>query len=380
MTSTPKLLVVGQLPPPHHGSNVMTKMFFSSLRKFGCKVSIAEKTFSKTMEEMGSYTLKRFIRAQVVIIRLVKIFVTTRPDLCFYFISLRPPSVYIDMMLLLLLRIINTKTVLYIHGKGFQRLLKRSPLMMNLFLESPIISSLQGALVLCEKIKKDVEFFIPNDRLFVLQNCIPDVEPQILKAYCEKRKTDKISILYLSNLFPAKGTIEFLKMARMVVDSGKPVRFILAGAATSASFHQKIKQMISDLKLKDDVETVGAVYDSAKERLFHESDIFVFPTQNDAFPLVNIEAMRAGLPIVSSNEGCIPEMVIDGFNGYIVKPHDIEQLSDRVLKLINDDKLRIKMGKAGRKLYEKYFTTQAYEKKLQNGVNFFLGLAGLKVS
>ena len=115
---------------------------------------------------------------------------------------------------------------------------------------------------------------------------------------------------------PEKGPIEFLKMARMVIDSGKPVKFILAGAALSASFQQEIERIISDLKLNDDVKTVGAVYGSAKERLFHESDIFVFPTHlpHEAFPLVNIEAMRAGLPVISSNEGSIPEMVFDGLN------------------------------------------------------------------
>ena len=64
---------------------------------------------------------------------------------------------------------------------------------------------------------------------------------------------------------------------------------------------------------------------------------------------MNLEAMRAGLPVVSSNEGSIPEVVIDGINGYIVDPQNVEQLSDRVLKLVNDEELRIKMGKAGRK-------------------------------
>lgn len=377
MAISPKLLIVGQLPPPCHGSNVMTELFVSSLIKLGFKVSIAEKTFSKTMLEIGSYSLKKLIRAQVVFFKLIWIFVTTRPKLCFYFISIKPPSIYLDMLFLLLLRVLKTKTILYIHGKGFQKLSKQSPL-VNFFFKNPIISALNGALVLCEKLKKDIEFFIPKDQIFVLPNCIPDVDPKVFNAYCKtKKKADKLCILYLSNLFPAKGTIEFLKMARMVIDSGKPVRFVLAGAATSASFHQKIEQIIFDLRLRDDVEMVGAVHGSAKERLFYECDIFVFPTHHEAFGLVNIEAMRAGLPIISTNEGCIPEMVIDGFNGYIVDPKDVEEISDRVLKLVNDEQLRIKMGQAGRKIYEEYFTKKVYEKKVQEGVNFFIKITGL---
>ena len=66
--------------------------------------------------------------------------------------------------------------------------------------------------------------------------------------------------------------------------------------------------------------------------------------------------MRAGLPVVSSNEGSIPEVVIDGINGYIVDPQNVEQLSDRVLKLVNNVELRTEMGKAGKKMYMKNFS------------------------
>ena len=373
-----KLLIVGQLPPPFHGSNVMTRTFLSSLLKLGYTVSIAEKTFSKTMDEVERYSLKKLFRAPVVIFRIIRDFVTTRADLCFYFISLKPPSFYIDVLFLFLLRLLGTKTVLYIHGKGFRKFSERSPLMRWL-LKSSIMSKSLGALVLGERLKKDIDFFIPSDRIFVLPNCIPDVSSHVLSTFSTKKKNDEIRILYLSNLVLDKGPVEFIKMARLVADSGKPVKFVLAGAASSPCIQQGIERLISDLKLQDDIEMVGAVYGPAKELLFQNSDIFVFPTYYhlEAFPLVNLEAMRAGLPVVSSNEGSIPEAVIHGTNGFIIDPRNVEQFSDRVLKLVNDKELRTKMGKTGRKKYEEFFTTQAYEKRLHDGMIFFLEIAGL---
>jgi len=373
MTMPLKLLIVGQLPPPYHGSNVMTKIFMVSLQKMGFEVSIAEKTFSMRLDEVERYSIKKLMRALVVTINLVRIFVSARTDLCFYFISIKPPTIYLDIMFLLLLRLKRMNIVLYIHGKGFRKFCKSSLLMRRL-LKSPIISNSLGAIVLGERLKKDIDFFIPNDRLFVLPNCVPDIDSRVLCTQSTKVNCDKINILYLSNLMPDKGPIEFLKMAREVVDSGEPVKFILAGATTSESFQQEIDRIISDLKLKDNVETVGGVYGSEKERLFHESDIFVFPTHHEAFGLVNIEAMRAGIPVISSNEGCIPEVVIDGLNGYVVNPLNILQLSDRVLRLVCDEELRIKMGKAGRKIYEEYFTVEVYERKLEDAMRFFLKL------
>jgi hypothetical protein len=52
--------------------------------------------------------------------------------------------------------------------------------------------------------------------------------------------------------------------------------------------------------------------------------------------------------------------------------HDLEQLSGYTLKLIQNEELRIKMGKAGRDMYEKYFSVKAYERNLKDAVNFFL--------
>jgi glycosyltransferase involved in cell wall biosynthesis len=356
----------------------MTQIFLSTLVKLDYKVSIAEKTFSKTMKEVEKYPLKKILRSIAVVFKILCQFIIKRADLCFYFISIKPPSFYIDTFFLFVLRLLGTNTVLYVHGKGFLQHYERS-FTIRWLLKSSIFYKLIGAIVLGEKLKKDIDFFIPNERLFVLPNCISDIGSKFSRWDNMKKRNGKIRILYLSNLVPDKGPIEFLKMARMVADKGKPVKFVLAGSVKSTSFYQDIMRLISDLKLTNDVEIVGAVYGAEKDKIFHDSDIFVFPTYYDleAFPLVNLEAMRAGLPIVSSNEGSIPEMVIDGKNGYIVDPKNIEQLSDNVLRLVNDEELRIKMGKVGRKMYEKFFTTQAYEKRLNDGVKFFLKIDGL---
>ena len=104
------------------------------------------------------------------------------------------------------------------------------------------------------------------------------------------------------------------------------------------------------------------------------SDIFLFPTHNEAFGLVNLEAMRAGLPVISSNEGCIPEIILDGVNGFIEDSHDISSLSKRVIQLIENKSLREQMGKASRKRYEALYTPESYLSNLKKTVHFYLKL------
>ena len=220
----------------------------------------------------------------------------------------------------------------------------------------------------------DVDKYIPSKRLFVLPNAIADIELENLKFDCNCQEV--VKIVFLSNLEPSKGPMEFLKMAKSLVEKRKDVKFILAGPKISEPFQKKIINYIRKEGLSDFIEMPGGIYGTEKEKFFHESDIFVFPTYYDleAFPLVNLEAMRAGLPVVSSDEGSIPEMVIDGLNGYIVDPKNEEQLADRVLRLIEDSELRSNMGKAGRRIYEDSFTINAYEKRLEQGLKFFFEL------
>jgi glycosyltransferase involved in cell wall biosynthesis len=236
-----------------------------------------------------------------------------------------------------------------------------------------------GAIVLGEALKKDINRHIHDDRIFVLPNCIPDSD--FLKNQYEilpnSNRKKNFQILYLSNLVRSKGALEFLKMARLVIRRYQNVRFILAGAKSPDNeFLIEIKNYIEKHSISKFVNLFGAIYGKDKEKIFQESDIFVFPTffELEALPLVNLEAMRAGLPVISSYEGCIPETIINGHNGYTENPKNIQALSRRVIELVNNDKLRTQMGSAGRKLYVQKYTPDIYRLNLGRAVNFFFDL------
>ena len=368
------ILVIGQLPPPFHGSNVMTKYFCSTLEELGYSISIAEKTFSTTIDEVEKFTLKKIARAPIVLLKIIRKIVNTKMDLCFYFISIKPPSFYIDSFLMFLLKITNNNTVLYIHGKGFKSNSKKYYL-MKWILKSSIFTHPLGAFVLGDKLKDDVDFFIDKKNLFRLNNCIPEDKNNIYEKFVKKHSGGRgIQILYLSNLVPAKGPVEFIEMAKILSEKLTTVRFVIAGAAQSSAFSKELNRLITAYNLKDRVEMVGAVYGEEKEKLFLGSDIFVFPSYYDleAFPLVNIEAMRAGLPIITSNEGCISEAVIHGMNGYIIDPHNPFEIAEFVLKLINNVELRKNMSANSRIIYEENYTSKKYKKRLKKGLRKFL--------
>lgn len=368
-----RILVVGQLPPPVHGSNVMAAIFLESLRKLGYAVRLAKKKFSSTTAEVERFRPKKLIKVPLIAVDLVISVVRHRPSLCFYFNMVTPMGFLLDAFYLSILRIFGVNYVLYIHGKGLSRLSQGGVPGLGWVVRRTLSRAL-GAIVLGEKLKQDVTGLIPNNRLFTLPNAIADVShPEGQKRVRDGRN---VQVLYLSNLVPAKGPVEFLEMARMVSKVEPEVNFILAGPALSSEYLRQLHDYIQNSGLSDRVHMPGGVYGDQKAQLLESSDIFTFPTAYpaEAFPLVCLEAMQRGLPVIASPEGGIPEMIRDGLNGFIVDPKDIESLSDRVIRMVRDEELRKRMGAEGRRIYENEYSIQAYERNLKNCLRYFFEL------
>ena len=161
-----------------------------------------------------------------------------------------------------------------------------------------------------------------------------------------------------------------------VVKKNANVRFVLAGAESSQAFTKQLRSYITNNKLDEYVKLPGRVHGEEKEKLFNSSDIFVFPTyfEREVFGTVNIEAMSWGLPVISSTEGAIPEIVQDGITGFIVNPKSPVEIANRVLKLVNDSDLREKMGMEGRKAFASKYSMGVHAKNFDRAITFFLDI------
>lgn len=365
-------LVIGQLPPPVHGSNVMAALFLESLRKLGCRAEIIQKTFSKKVEDVGKISPIKCARVPLLALRVAQQFCREKPALGFYFLTVSLSGFLLDAMILSIFRLFKVPYIIYLHGKSLQGLARSHGFMRPVL--SRTLGQARGALVLGESLRQDLFPYLDPARMVVLPNAIPDQAGDLGKT--ARREQAPVKILYLSNLIPTKGPLEFLHMAKIVAAQSPRVRFILAGPNLLADFYQTLLDVIKAEGLQDIVELPGGLYGKQKEQALRESDIFVFPTYYDkeAFPLVNLEAMQWGLPVISSPEGAIPEMVIDGVTGFIVNPHDIAALAERVLRLVQDPELRQQMGQAGRKRFEEQYTIAKYQQNVAKAVDFFLNL------
>ncbi len=104
-------------------------------------------------------------------------------------------------------------------------------------------------------------------------------------------------------------------------------------------------------------------------RMLSAMDILAFPSYRESFGNTLLEAMAMQLPVVASNSGAVPEIVIDGETGLLVPPKDADQLAKKMLALIENPSLCHQMGFAGRNRVENSFGFDIFIETLEKHYN-----------
>ena len=126
----------------------------------------------------------------------------------------------------------------------------------------------------------------------------------------------------------------------------------------------ELSDLSKELGVEKHVTFAGFVEDDLKPLYYKASDIFCLPstTMAESFGIVNLEAMAAGIPIVASNLGGIPDIVQDGVNGLLAEPGDFESLADAIRTLLVNRDMRLELGDNGRKLVNNYSWNEITQK------------------
>jgi glycosyltransferase involved in cell wall biosynthesis len=174
-----------------------------------------------------------------------------------------------------------------------------------------------------------------------------------------------ITLLYAGQLRPEKGLLELAEaMRQLSADSRQVLRLKMMGKGDSKRSERVVKEAFAAADLQN-VEFLGALGGDEKWRQFRSADIFVLPSYAEDMPLSILEAMAAGLPVIATEVGSIPEMVDHGVSGFLVKPQDAAGLAYAIQRLADDYQLRANMGAAGSKKSKELFSFDRYVDRLE---------------
>ena len=186
---------------------------------------------------------------------------------------------------------------------------------------------------------------------------------------------DELIIGTVGRIDLEKGYEYFLESARIILQDVKGVRFLIVGGAFNNPLHEKSLYETS-VEKGVDKKTIFTGFRRDIPQLLASMDVVVLPSEIDACSRVLFESMAMQKPLVATNAGGTPEVVLDGITGFLVKPRDSSEMAKSIMKLLQNKSLSVQYGKAGRKRVEEMFTI---ERNIKETEGVYLELLKTKV-
>lgn len=366
--SKKRILFIVQLPPPVHGASIMNNLVINSeIIKREFSIDVINLQFAKSIKGIGKFSLTKILKSAIYAIEIFKRINFFRPDLIYFTLSATGYAFYRDAFYVLLMKMLNIKIVFHLHGKGIKKKANESRLKKMLYKK---VFNNTEVICLSKKLMTDIEN-VSNSIPYVVPNGI-QVKQKSTKFDINK-KDSFTQILFLSNYIRSKGVIDLMDALNIINIQGLKFKIKFVGAPYDITI-EFLESLAQKYRLSEMVEVTGPLYGEQKIKEFQNADIFVFPTfyKNEAFPLVLLEAAQFCLPVISTYEGGIPDIVVDGESGFLVDSQNPELLAEKIAILLNNKDLGIEMGKNAYNRFMTNFTLEIFEKNMLKTFNSIL--------
>ena len=396
-----RAVLAGQAPPPTHGQAVVNQLLAEGLYS-AIELTFVPMRFSRSLVEIGRFRPTKLLELARVVGALRVHAARGRRDVLVYSVGFSTTAPIVrDTIVLHCCRHFYRRTVLHLHTAEPAQLApgilnRLSGVVRAAYADADAVFRVAGSL-------PETSVVIGGARrIEVVENGI-----QAPPAVGRSNDDDPIAewfttILFLANLDPSKGTHQLVRaVARLVhgprphPDDGigacqaasgdgfedgtgerieavavaphglPPLRVDVVGAAPSEEAERELRGIIEAEGMVDHVRLLGPRYGEAKWRALAAADVFCYPTLADAAPLVVLEALAAGLPVVTTTTGALPSIVEHGVTGFVVPPGDVDALADALREVICRPARRHEMSEAARRSFAERFTADAMRRRFE---------------
>lgn len=219
----------------------------------------------------------------------------------------------------------GAKVIIHLHGSEFINFYKNASDWYKKLIEDVFIVA-SKVIVLSAYWKNEIEKISPTADVVIINNyVIPIFEDCYLKNKCTD---EKFIFLFMGYVGERKGIYDLISAAKLLKEAGLNFRIICGGNGDV----DKAREYCNKLGVEGYVEFRGWVSGDDKVELYREADVFVLPSYNEGLPMAVLEAMSASLPVISTNVGGIPEVIVGGVEGLIFDAGDV----DRLVEIMHD--------------------------------------------
>ena len=304
----PRLLIVGPLPPPIGGVETFTQAMLESPEFAPFELAHCDTTKGRAKAFQGRFDAANLAWAFEHWARLVRVTSRFHPD------------------------------VIYVPVAG-----TLSGVLRDLVLAA--IARRAGALVLGEPWRRMFESYGLRCPIAICPSTLlREVFDRGAAFTREPRREPPARILYVGQVGRRKGVLDLLEAVARLRREGLAVELTVVGPEKLSGELEEARARAAALGLDSKARFTGALTGEALYAHYRDHDLLALPSYNEGIPAVLYEAGAFGLPVVTTPVGAIESLVRDGANGFLVKPGDVDALTDRLRRLATDHDLRARLG------------------------------------
>ena len=354
----PRLLLIGPLPPPLGGVQLIVDMqLHSSLaREFDVHpVDTSKRELRWAVENPTWKTPFYFARD---FLQLIRMLVRVRPDAALVHAT-SSLSILRDWMFMVTARLFGARVICHYHGtlharfpSGETRIGRAVCRFLMSAAHRVIVLSPTYQREMGKAWKRDDLVWVSNVADVALFRNMPANTPAPWLASGER------AVLFVGRLSAPKGIYDLFDAIPRVIERHPEARFVLVGVAENDAMEPVIRAEAGRRGITARLTFLGSLEGRDKAAAFVTSKMIVVPSWTEAFPLVIPEAMAAGLPVVATAVGAIPDFVKEGEDGFLVPTKEPSQLADRICRLLEDESLRRRISERVRERAPREFAIE----------------------
>jgi len=228
--------------------------------------------------------------------------------------------------------------------------------------------------VVSKSVEEEIRQFIQTEKIEVIHTGIEVqngeyIHQDKVKIFGFENNTPTVS--FLGELSERKGILSLVDTASLIREKFPQIKFVIAGRDGGVS--DLLCKRLREKQLNSAFRFLGFRTDPLS--IIASSDIFVLPSLADPLPVVVLEAMRVGKPVVATRSGGAAEMVVDGKTGLLVPVNDPASMAHAIISLLENSKKMKVMGKRGKNRVKKVFS---YEQYIRNFERMFYNVASME--
>lgn len=349
-----KILMVGPVPPPTGGiASVMEDIIHSELA--------SEFSFELFPRHDFQLRITRTIPRNIGRIKQFVIFFLKLWCGNYYLVQIHSSEGAFrgTILFILLSRLARTDVLLHMHGADWERFYTQRSFFRRLYTRIGF-GIAPRIVVLYSRWAENIRKLCPIANVLVIRNLIHDQDPPDPSKVQQMKEQlglteEHFVVLTVGYVGWNKGNFVILNTIPQVVSQDQSIRFVLVGSEEMPGEMAQLMEQVRKENLGSWVTFTGEVERNKTALFYSFADAYLLPSFTEGMPISIIEALRSGLPVISTRVGGIPDMIEDHVSGLLLNPGAPNEIAEAVLLLRKDQRFRKKLAEGARRTFENKF-------------------------